>query len=192
MKNPLIQLILSIIILLFTSCQYISRYEIYHVVKELQGKTILIPDTLSIRIQGKQVDSTISHSTRYSILRYIDTTDCLSCELKFHEWQRLKCLVDSLNRDVKILFAIYSKDYTDIDTLQIKNKCAIPCIYDYNNLIAKLNNFPLQTDLRTFLLDSLNRILLVGNPITNTSVRQLYLQQIQGTGQKIKVNNTNP
>lgn len=43
-----------------------------------------------------------------------------------------------------------------------------------------MNHFPSDVNFQTFLLDSQNRVLAIGNPVHNKKVRDLYLQIIAG------------
>ena len=48
-------------------------------------------------------------------------------------------------------------------------------IYDYNGLLNKKNQFPTYPyPLHTFLLDRNNKVLAIGNPINNESIRNIF------------------
>ena len=50
-----------------------------------------------------------------------------------------------------------------------------PVIYDYNGLLNKKNQFPTYPyPLHTFLLDRNNKVLAIGNPINNESIRNIF------------------
>jgi len=52
-------------------------------------------------------------------------------------------------------------------------------IVDSDMDIFRINKLPHNWELRTFLLDQQNRILVVGNPVTNIKINQLYKTQIE-------------
>ncbi len=47
-------------------------------------------------------------------------------------------------------------------------------------ILTLLNHFPSDVNFQTFLLDSQNKVLAIGNPVHNKKVRDLYLQIIAG------------
>jgi len=40
--------------------------------------------------------------------------------------------------------------------------------------LKNINNFPNDPNFQTFLLDQNNKVLIIGNPVTNNNIRQLY------------------
>ena len=56
----------------------------------------------------------------------------------------------------------------------------IDSLYDKQDSIAKLNRFPLESNLHTFLLDKNNRVIAVGNPVYNPKIKKLYFNIISG------------
>ena len=55
-----------------------------------------------------------------------------------------------------------------------------PVYVDKQDSIAKLNRFPLESNLHTFLLDKNNRVIAVGNPVYNPKIKKLYFNIISG------------
>lgn len=53
-----------------------------------------------------------------------------------------------------------------------------PVFIDENNQINSLNHFPDKPELQCFLLDKDNKVLLIGNPVLNPKVWELYKQTI--------------
>ena len=49
---------------------------------------------------------------------------------------------------------------------------------DINNEINKKNKFPEKDMFHTFLLDTENKVRIIGNPIHNSAVRDLYIDAI--------------
>ena len=86
---------------------------------------------------------------------------------------------DSLNLNVAYFFIAWVKEYEELEILQQINRCTIPCLYDNTGELSRLNQFPPYPRMQTFLLDSLNRVILIGSPIENQKLRELYLKKIQ-------------
>lgn len=172
---------LSIVIFLFllTDCNS-RKQEIAAIVKAWQGKEIILPDTLTLKVQGRDTVCPDLSEARFKILNYIDTSGCTSCRTRFYDWNLLQQQTDSLNLDVAYLFIAWVKEYEELEILQQINHCQIPCLYDSTGTLGRLNQFPPYPRLQTFLLDSLNRVILIGSPIDNPSLKTLYLKKMQG------------
>ena len=50
-----------------------------------------------------------------------------------------------------------------------------PVCFDLEDAFNRLNRFPSEMSLQTFLLDRDNRVVAVGNPVHNPKVKELYL-----------------
>ena len=168
-------LIMIILLGITTNCSKIDNY--YHI-KKILGKLFVFPDSLTIKNQGEMTCNPLLKNARYRIINYLDTTQCVPCESNFHKWQLFKYKLDSLKLNTEIIFVIWHKDYSEVELAQKANKCDIPCVYDSNNRIGELNNISLDFRYHTFLLDSLNKILLIGDPIRNKAIQDLYLRRM--------------
>lgn len=161
------------------TCNNSNRNRLTKIIQEWQGKEIIFPDNLRIKILGKDTLYQNLFSSRYKIIHYIDTTGCTACRAKLYDWNLLQHEVDSLKANATFLFIAYVKEYKELETLLKINHCTIPCIYDTLNVIGQQNRFPNHPGLQTFLLDSLNRVIFIGNPTENIKIRELYLKKMQ-------------
>ena len=57
---------------------------------------------------------------------------------------------------------------------------------DEQNTIEQLNHFPKQPEYQCFLLDKDNKVLLLGNPVLNPKICELYKQAVTGKKQESK------
>lgn len=162
----------------FTGCDNNER-KLKRFIQEWQGRKIVIPGDSKIKVQGRDTDMLQINNSRFKILNYIDTSGCTACQMKLYEWTKLQKETDSLNLKVTYLFIVCTNKYEELETLQNMNHCLIPFIYDDQRKITKLNNFPSIPGLQTFLLDSMNQVLLIGNPIENEKIKALYIKRIQ-------------
>ena len=86
--------------------------------------------------------------------------------------------MDSTNSNIAFLFIVHAKDYIAIDLIKKKNKFTYPKINDYKNKVGKLNTIPKDPRFQTFLLNPKYEIILIGNPIDNKYLWDLYKQTI--------------
>ena len=178
--------ILFILILLpiFFSCkneQKEKEKQIAQLVNEWQGKEIKFPDNLIFtRYLTDTTDFQIPQS-EYKVLVYVDSTGCTSCKLQLHKWKEQIEYTDSVVLEkVPFLFFFHSKDYKEIRYLLKRDGFDRPVCIDMDDRLNKLNKFPADMTFQTFLLDKNNRVAVLGNPVHNTAVRDLYLKQITG------------
>ena len=178
--------ILFILILLpiFFSCkneQKEKEKQIAQLVNEWQGKEIKFPDNLIFtRYLTDTTDFQITQS-EYKVLVYVDSIGCTSCKLQLHKWKELIEYSDSVTQEkVPFLFFFHSKDYKEIRYLLKRDGFDRPVCIDMDDRLNKLNKFPADMTFQTFLLDKNNRVAVLGNPVHNTAVRDLYLKQITG------------
>lgn len=109
---------------------------------------------------------------------YIDSIGCTSCKLKIEKWMEfIKEFKPIIGDKIEYLF-IFHPQKTGVKSLKAElytNNFLTPVCFDLKDELNKINNFPQSFDFQTFLLDKENRVLVVGNPVNNTAIRELYL-----------------
>lgn len=140
-------------------------------------KEILFPESLE-NIQQDSLWKTWTKQKKYKILTCVDTNDCTECKLNLYDWKRIIAQTDSIRDTVTFLFIIHPQNISKIERMKQKNKFEHPIFYDTLNKMEKLNHFPKNNTFRTFLLDKNNHVILVGNPIGNKTLWNLYKQII--------------
>ena len=168
---------ICLVVLLLCSC-HSRRKEIARIVEEWKNKEVIFPDPLLVKVQGRDTILPDFQERKYKILNYIDTSGCTECRMKLAEWQLLKQEIDSLGYDVDILFVAWVHNYDELEILQRANRCQLPFLYDPQGDMQKINQFPAEPAFQTFLLDSLNRVLLIGSPVENDKIWTLYQRSL--------------
>lgn len=164
-------------ILLAVSCNSNSKkQDMMTIVKEWSGKEIKFPSTFDTikysNSKGKDIYD-------YKIFVYIDSIGCSSCKLQLHEWKKFITELNSTtNKEIQYIFILHPKDIREIKIQAKINKFNHPLYFDKNNDFEKLNKFPSEASLQTFLLDQDNRVILLGNPILNPQIKELYINKI--------------
>lgn len=175
-----LHLMLSLLLLL-PSCKENEKERITHLVNDWQGKEIIFPQNITFtRFVTDTVDYKIPQS-KYKVLIYVDSIGCTSCKLQLHKWKEFITYVDSVtNKQVPFLFFFQSKDNKELRYMLKVDKFDRPICVDSNNKLNLLNNFPTDIMFQTFLLDKENKVVTLGNPIYNLSIKNLYLKQLTG------------
>lgn len=169
---------ICLLIVIISSC-HTRRKEIGRIVEEWKNKEVILPCPMNLKVQGQDTVLPDFNIRKYKILNYIDTSGCTECRMKLAEWQSLKREIDQLGYDVDIIFAAWVHNYDELEVLQRANRCRIPFYYDLQGDMQKINHFPSEPAFQTFLLDSLNRVILLGNPVENDKIWTLY-QRMMG------------
>lgn len=167
--------------LLLCSCKENNKHRIARLVQEWQGKEIKFPENITFtRYVRDTVDYQIPE-TNYKVLIYVDSIGCISCKLQLYEWKQLIAHTDSITGGtVPFLFFFYTKDYNEIRHVLRVDQFDLPVCIDKGDRLNKLNKFPSDMAFQTFLLNKDNKVIVIGNPVHNAAVKELYMQQITG------------
>ena len=175
------QLYILLLLSLLTACKENNKEKFALLVQEWQGKEIVFPQNMAFtRFVTEPVDYRIPDA-EYKVLVYVDSVGCTSCKLQLPKWQELIAHVDSAtNGNVPFIFVFQSKDDRELRYILKCDNFDRPVCIDRNNRFDELNQFPQDITFQTFLLDKDNKVKVIGNPVHNLAVRDLYLKQITG------------
>ena len=167
-------------ILLF-SCQNNGEKHIEQLVEEWNNKKIQFPnEPVFTRFVADTVPFELPLS-EHKVVVFVDSVGCMSCKLQLAKWRAFMHEVDSLSRgSVPFLFFFQSKDLKELKNILRRDDFSHPVCIDTADSFNSLNRFPREMMFQTFLLDGNNRVQVIGNPIHNLSVRDLYLKEIGG------------
>ena len=174
-------LYISLLLSLLTACKENNKEKFALLVQEWQGKEIVFPQDMAFtRFVTEPVDYRIPDA-EYKVLVYVDSVGCTSCKLQLPKWQELIAHVDSAtNGNVPFIFVFQSKDARELRYILKCDNFDRPVCIDRNNRFNSSNRFPQDITFQTFLLDKDNKVKVIGNPVHNLAVRDLYLKQITG------------
>lgn len=175
------QLYILLLLSLLTACKENNKEKFALLVQEWQGKEIVFPQDMAFtRFVTEPVDYRIPDA-EYKVLVYVDSVGCTSCKLQLPKWQELIAHVDSAtNGNVPFIFVFQSKDDRELRYILKCDNFDRPVCIDRNNRFNSSNRFPQDITFQTFLLDKDNKVKVIGNPVHNLAVRDLYLKQITG------------
>lgn len=144
------------------------------------GKKIIFPTYNETVTFGNDTFS-VGERHKFRILSYVDSIGCSSCKLKLSDWNSFIMELNSKYKDqIDYLFYFHPKKTDNIYDLMWKNKFFHAIYVDANDSLNILNHFPEDERFHTFLLNENDEILVVGNPIANPYIKDLYLNIIYG------------
>ena len=112
-----------------------------------------------------------------------DSLICGSCLAgKMNEWEEIVTYAQSLDQCFKIIY-LFTPKKEDLNRLNVAlktNQFDYPVFIDQSATFVKQNSkLPKNWQLHSFLLDKNNKVVLVGNPLHNPPLWELYKSIIQ-------------
>ncbi len=167
---------------LLAACQDSDKQRLTRLVEEWDGKEVVFPRQAVFTVQGRDTVSFRWQDAPYRIVTYVDSVGCASCKLQLPKWKQLMAETDSLFGKGKLsyVFFFHPKDVRELTYLTRRDGFTYPVCFDREDAFNRLNRFPSEMALQTFLLDKDNRVVAIGNPVHNPQVKELYLNVIGG------------
>ncbi|AUP78669.1 redoxin domain-containing protein [Flavivirga eckloniae] len=165
-----------LIVLLFINLSCVKNKEINSEVNNWVGKQLTLPKDSLIRNYIKKKTNPLKKKIK--ILTVING-DCSICYDELKAWKSY--IKETDTSQVGFVFIIYTfnklMEFNDMNNSTLKFQ--YPYFQDDGEKIVKENNFPDNRLLKTFLLDSENKVILIGNPTIHKSINDLYKKEIK-------------
>lgn len=165
----------------FLSCQESEKERITRLVKEWNGKEIKFPNNIVFTIQGRDTVDFDCWKSTFKIVTYVDSIGCVSCNMQLDVW---KWFIEELNsisdKNIPVMFFIHPEEKSYIQDLLRDKKFNYPVCIDLKNEFGSLNELPNHIMFQTFLLNSENKVINIGNPVHNLNIWELYINTIKG------------
>jgi hypothetical protein len=144
-------------------------------IKQFYQKKIVFLDDLQTFINNKQIDNKCiaCSSDKYKIMTFING-DCSICIDKLNDWS--KFINEMKIYNVDFLIIINTNDLGLFMEVNERLKFPYSIIIDKHNSVRLKNQIPEIPDTDCFLLDSENRTLVIGDPIINHKIREIYIK----------------
>ena len=176
--NPL-DLIILLLTIFLSACQDKQKEIITLLVKEWQGKQILFPENMVFTRFASDTTNFVIPTSDYKVLVFVDSIGCTSCKLQLSRWKEFIRYTDSISqKNIPFLFFFQFDDQWEIHSLLIRENFDKPICLDRSDSLNQLNHFPKDIRFQVFLLDKNNKVVVIGNPVHNPNVKELYLEEI--------------
>ena len=173
------------LLMLLPSCKQTQSEKLEKLLREWTGKEIVFPNNPSFTIYGEQEADFKIPTDGYKVVHYLDSIGCISCKLNLEKWKEYIAYMDSVtNGTVPCVFFFHAKQKREVKISLKEENFDYPVCLDTANEFYHLNRFPMYPILQTFLLDKDNRIVAMGDPVTNPKIKELYLNLISGKQSK--------
>lgn len=128
-----------------------------------------------IKRQEQNVDN------MYKMISYWDSKSCTKCEIShLYLWSNI--IKKSNNVSFYFIFEVDPSSTNLFDSLpeSICNNSNVTICIDSTGMFRNKNPmFPQESFLQTLLVDESNQIILVGNPLKNLKIKELYFERIK-------------
>ena len=173
-----LDLIILLLTIFLSACQDKQKEIITLLVKEWQGK-ILFPENMVFTRFASDTTNFVIPTSDYKVLVFVDSIGCTSCKLQLSRWKEFIRYTDSISqKNIPFLFFFQFDDQWEIHSLLIRENFDKPICLDRSDSLNQLNHFPKDIRFQVFLLDKNNKVVVIGNPVHNPNVKELYLEEI--------------
>ena len=174
-----LDLIILLLTIFLSACQDKQKEIITLLVKEWQGKQILFPENMVFTRFASDTTNFVIPTSDYKVLVFVDSIGCTSCKLQLSRWKEFIRYTDSISqKNFPFLFFFQFDDQWEIHSLLIRENFDKPICLDRSDSLNQLNHFPKDIRFQVFLLDKNNKVVVIGNPVHNPNVKELYLEEI--------------
>ena len=180
-KVLIAHLLLFSITISFCTCrkEQGNQDETTEIVNQLMGDTLILPKISKVLHKDSLYHQNTTKTKGLKITTFIQG-DCSICIDDLRNWQELFQYAKS-KTGVDILFYLYTSDLAYFrNNIYEQALEQYPLIVDQNYGYIDKNSLPPdRKQYQTFLLDSNNKIILVGNPVYNSKLKDLYMEEIK-------------
>ena len=145
---------------------------------ELCKDSISLPLDSFIFVSNNQECQNTDIQSPYKMIVYVDSASCSKCSVKMlYEWNDLLSL-EKENR-VDFVFILSAKDTLSLMKAHRRSALKHGIYIDTCNAFLRINPHIPQGNLyHTFMIDSTQKVNLVGNPLRNKKIEELFLNII--------------
>lgn len=173
-----------VVILTIITCQSCKNYRMKRDMERFYNQTVLLPPSMQC-LEGEKIQHLDLQDSRSKIVIWYDSTECGSCKIKnLPAFKHFESYCQDLKYDLDLVFLFSPSRQNVRQTLEeasISTKLHdYPIYIDTANQFYKLNpHIPANKLMHSFLLDSEGKVVLVGNPIQNQAMFDLYKKTIE-------------
>lgn len=141
-------------------------------VDEIVGMHISVPQDSLFQREGMKIFVLVP-----------DTGDCALCNLQIYDWYVYKLDIDKRNIKCDILYILNKSIDLNTDVLSMLEQYHLNACSSYEEFI-RLNPLLANKEFDVYLVSPNNEILLVGNPVDNHKLWDLYKKRFYITGKE--------
>jgi len=165
-----VQIGMILFLLINVGCNSHEEKKVFQELGNMTGKQIQLLDSLEIYSASGVNNLEIDHRG-FKLVTYIDGT-CSNCVLQLRAWEDY--ISKNATNNVEYIFYIYTIDSYYIKETLKTLEFSQSVFLDSTDAFFKTNNISEEKIYQTFLLDQNNEVVLLGNPLYNKKLEELY------------------
>ena len=172
--------ILPIILLLVFAAACLSGCrdaETRRTLRRMMGSTVVLPEKVTCVQNGEVFPMPEELRSRPKLIVFVDSTECSKCRIdNFIRYESLFELSRTTGSfEVLLLLSVRNSEYQNVVDHLVLSSQSYPVYIDTENNFRRGNPIiPDNSSMHSFSLDSDNRVILVGDPIYNESIMDLF------------------
>lgn len=152
-------------------------------IKVLQSQTIQLPSKGLIMQQGKKLQKVNLNEEVLKLVVYIDSVECTPCAINhIDSWRPLVGYAEQFNNQLRFYFVFspMKKELRGTELMLSNTMFDYPILLDTLGEFERLNpHLPKNRALHTFLLDENNNVILVGSPLRNKKIAEMFYKIVE-------------
>lgn len=180
------QIIISLSLLMFSSCRNISpkvETDVAGAIINMTGKQVVFAPTLLPTILGRDTTINVRDTVWARLIVYYDSTACQTCRVNtLYEWKDIISLEKKTSGkfEMMMVFAPSARDVKNLLRALARSRFLHPVYLDIGQKMLTANPYiPPHQAFHTFLVDGNNSIILVGDPIVNPKLYPLFTKTLE-------------
>lgn len=149
----------------------------------LRSEAIRLPSEGLIMQLGTELQKIKMNMKELKLIVYTDSIGCTTCAINhIHLWESYIDYSKQINNQLRFYF-IFSPMKSELRKIKLMIANTIldyPILLDSLREFEKLNpHLPKSRALHTFLLDENNKVILVGNPLQNKKIKDMFYKIVE-------------
>lgn len=158
------------------SCSNSNKNRIQEEIEHFYSQRVTLPLDSMLCItddDSEYVKRNIADNYKWVI--YYDSSECSSCRLKaLYEWESIMGDLSSSGNEIDFyfIFNVPEKRLVDIKCILATYARGLPIYIDTTSVFERMNPYlPRLSQMRTFMLNRKDTVVLVGNPMYNSHIK---------------------
>jgi hypothetical protein len=149
-------------------------------VRQFVKKPIILPDNLlAVNCNDQMPADTTLLMRSYKMIVYVHQGGCEECELRSLIPSYLFMLENEHRKNFSVVFILNASEIETVNQILTDMRFFRTVFYDLNRDFERLNpHLPNDERFHTFLLNGENEIVLIGSPVYNEDLKNLYLAEL--------------
>lgn len=167
--------------LLILSCARSNSSETQEIINKMHASPISFPQEMVFQI-GSDTLGNSPLDSEYKIITYIDSIGCSICKMRLARWTDIMPEFISLTEgNIELIMIVNSSQSPEYMTAIKDYGFNHPISFDSKSLFKQNNYLSSNDNYNTFLVDSNDSIVVIGNPATNPKIKKLYERVLSDT-----------